>query len=1110
MKRYLLAVGVIFFAYTINAQTLNINGTAGSGRFGAIVKVLSNGNYVVADPEYDEGAIVNVGAVYLYNGSTNTLISTLKGSTANDNVGQVIPLTNGNFAVISFVWDNGAITDAGAVTWCNGTTGLNGVVSISNSLVGSAAGDYQAAIVTALSNGNYVIQSQNWDNGAAINAGAATWANGTTGIVGVANSTNSLVGSNASDIVGQKLTLLTNGNYVVSSSSWRNGAINGAGAVTWCNGATGRSGVVSSSNSLVGSTTLDALSSFPITPLTNGNYVIPSPAWDDGAITNAGAVTWANGTTGITGTVSSLNSLVGTKANDQVGSNGVTALTNGNYVVNSPDWAFLSSTGAGASTWGNGSTGITGAVTTANSLVGSRANDRVGNGNAITLTNGNYVVRSSSWDNGSIVDAGFVIWGNGTTGIAGAVTGSNSFVGTETSNGNNINVTALANGNYIIRNIGWDNGVVVNVGAVAWGNGSTGITGTFNTTNSLIGGKASDAVGSSIKALSNGNYVVVSGAWDAGAITDVGAVTWGNGTTGTTGTVSISNSLIGSKAFDGPGSIVETLQNGNYVAISPGWDNGANNNVGAATWCNGATGTSGEIQSGISLIGSTAFDQIGGSGFVALSNGNYVVVSLEWDDGSLTNVGALTWGNGNGGTAGLVSSANSLIGNSINARVGNGGISELADGNYIIRSTTWDNGAIADPGAITLGNGATGVTGQITSCNSVIGSAAGGGPSTVFDENIIYNNIIIGRSADNIVSIYNPAGMPLANTLDVVSVNISGNNTVPLISSSGCRIFGTITPVLPNPVTGIVDTKIWIETSVPNFSGQPFVARHYQIKPANNAAVVTGKITLFFTQQEFTNYNNDAGSTFNLPAGAGDAAGIGNLRIAKYNGSSSDDSGLPGSYTGSVEMINPDDADIKWNSGLSRWEVTLNVTGFSGFFVQGGAAVLPLKLLSFTGAKQGLDATLQWSVVNAINVNRYEVERSENGRDFITAGTVTSGNNPFLYTDKNIFFIETIVYYRLKTIDNNGKMFYSGIVRIVQLKNQPISVFPNPAKNIITVSGLQQKGSIKLLNADGKLLLKQNVYAQSVTIDIEKYSSGTYLIQYQSDNKAILQKVIKR
>src|SRR5262249_26317451 len=51
--------------------------------------------------------------------------------------------------------------------------------------------------VVALSNGNYVVNSPNWDNGAASDAGAVTWGSGTTGVSGVVSSANSLVGNSA-------------------------------------------------------------------------------------------------------------------------------------------------------------------------------------------------------------------------------------------------------------------------------------------------------------------------------------------------------------------------------------------------------------------------------------------------------------------------------------------------------------------------------------------------------------------------------------------------------------------------------------------------------------------------------------------------------------------------------------------------------------------------------------------------------------------------------------------------------------------------------------------------------------------------------------------------
>src|SRR5262249_56756703 len=81
-----------------------------------------------------------------------------------------------------------------------------------------------------------------------------------------------------------------------------------------------------------------------------------------------------NGTTGVTGTVSAANSLVGSNPGDYVGSFGITPLSNGNYVVFSPYW----NSHRGAATWVSGTTGQTldgnGTITPQNSLVGTAAN----------------------------------------------------------------------------------------------------------------------------------------------------------------------------------------------------------------------------------------------------------------------------------------------------------------------------------------------------------------------------------------------------------------------------------------------------------------------------------------------------------------------------------------------------------------------------------------------------------------------------------------------------------------------------------------------------------------------------------------------------------------
>jgi hypothetical protein len=393
-------------------------------QFGSSVTVLNNGNVVVQNPKDDFGG-AGAGAVYLYDGLTGALLSALVGSSAGANVGGHIYLIgNGNYVVQSLQWNG----NLGAVTWCSGTAGLSGAVSPTNSLVGSAPGDNVGSLgILILSSGNYLVQSPKWNG----NAGAVTWGSGSAGVTGAISATNSLIGSNPGDFVGvwdsfsqiSGLTVLSNGNYVVGSPYW-----NGRGAATWGSGTAGVSGTISSANSLVGGNESDGVSDGRIYALSNGNYVVQS------SYRTLGAVTWGDGTAGVRGFISQANSLVGSNPGDSVGRSdtfaGITPLSNGNYVVSSAFWNNdgVAENAFGAVTWADGTVGITGTISASNSLVGSNPGDRVGSyfsSGVAALSNGNYVVPIPYWNGGR----GAATWGSGTEGVHGTISETNSLLG---------------------------------------------------------------------------------------------------------------------------------------------------------------------------------------------------------------------------------------------------------------------------------------------------------------------------------------------------------------------------------------------------------------------------------------------------------------------------------------------------------------------------------------------------------------------------------------------------------------------------------------------------------------------------------------------------------
>ena len=109
--------------------------------------------------------------------------------------------------------------------------------------------------------------------------------------------------------------------------------------------------------------------------LANGNFVIGDPLYDSPTATDVGAVYLYDGATH-----QLISMLTGATAGDSIGLSGIYEVGDSNVVVLSPFWSNPVGpiTHAGAITWIDGSSGLGGTVTVANSLVGSTTADGVG------------------------------------------------------------------------------------------------------------------------------------------------------------------------------------------------------------------------------------------------------------------------------------------------------------------------------------------------------------------------------------------------------------------------------------------------------------------------------------------------------------------------------------------------------------------------------------------------------------------------------------------------------------------------------------------------------------------------------------------------------------
>jgi hypothetical protein len=313
-----------------------------------------------------------------------------------------------------------------------------------------------------------------------------------------------------------------------------------------------------------------------------------------------------------------------------------------------------------------------------------------------------------------------------------------------------------------------------------------------------------------------------------------------------------------------------------------------------------------------------------------------------------------------------------------------------------------------------------------------------------------------------------------------------------------------------NAVTGTVTAKVWIETIQPTF----FVKRHYEITPATNPATSTGRVTLYFTDAEFNDYNTQVPAPALLLPVNSDPGTVtirkANLLVEKLSGASNNGTGLPGSYPGPAVNIDPVDADIIWNSTDNRWEVSFDITlangGFSGFFVKTSVgSVLSVALISFTAQPSGNDALLQWKSSSEISHAFYEVQYSVDGRNFNSAGQrdalTGSGEKNYSFLHSNAAALASKIYYRLRMVSLTGAVTYSDIILVRFGYNALVvtDVYPSPTKGIVNIfasASTAKPVAFRITDMNGRLMKAWKITVNgNSNINISNYPGGVYFME---------------
>ncbi len=193
-----------------------------------------------------------------------------------------------------------------------------------------------------------------------------------------------------------------------------------------------------------------------------------------------------------------------------------------------------------------------------------------------------------------------------------------------------------------------------------------------------------------------------------------------------------------------------------------------------------------------------------------------------------------------------------------------------------------------------------------------------------------------------------------------------------------------------------------------------------------------------------------------------------------------------------------------------------------------GAQELPVSFGSFTASLRNKFVMCEWTTTTEANNNGFELEKSIDGRNFSSIGSIHSkapnGNSTatlqYQFTDLKLLNGKS--YYRIKQLDKDGKTSFSQI-RAVQSANGlnmlSATMLKNPVKDVLAInikSPIADNVVISVVNASGALLIsKQQQIASgenNLVLPCSNLPKGLLLITIQNivnSKQSLIFKVLK-
>ncbi len=159
---------------------------------------------------------------------------------------------------------------------------------------------------------------------------------------------------------------------------------------------------------------------------------------------------------------------------------------------------------------------------------------------------------------------------------------------------------------------------------------------------------------------------------------------------------------------------------------------------------------------------------------------------------------------------------------------------------------------------------------------------------------------------------------------------------------------------------------------------------------------------------------------------------------------------------------------------------------------------------------------VNWTTIEELNTAYFEVYRSIGDFNFSYIGTVNATSNTNTPTSYTFTDTEPLIgfnAYRLKVFDSNGNYEYSIIKGIDFPVLSNMSVYPNPAKNQISVNftEISERAKFRLYNYLGQQVYETSWQASGAgnyTISLNGYAPGVYIYVIDDGMNTVTEKLL--